>query len=181
MTLVDKFDKLSSATKILYEPGGTSLRVKGKFTATLSKDNNSTQEEVYVVEGLRTPLLGGVAAMTLQMVARLNNISLDTTETVKREFSKFFSGLGKMEFQYTIVLKPREKPFPLSTPHCISLTLLFAKGKRRADFKGGEACRWRSLCTHGGGTQAHRKSQNLHGSHRAGQVSDEEKASFAFS
>ena len=49
---------------------------------TLSKGNKSTQEEVYVVDGLRTPLLGGLAAMTLQLVARVNNISLDTKETV---------------------------------------------------------------------------------------------------
>lgn len=50
---------------------------------TLSKFYGSTQEEVYVVEGLRTPLLGGLATMTLQLVARLNNVSLDTEETVK--------------------------------------------------------------------------------------------------
>ena len=56
--------------------------MNGKFTATLSKGNKSTQEEVYVVDGLRTPLLGGLAAMTLQLVARVNNISLDTKETV---------------------------------------------------------------------------------------------------
>lgn len=36
-----QFDKLSRATKILYGPGGMPLKVKGKFTATLNKDNNS--------------------------------------------------------------------------------------------------------------------------------------------
>ena len=62
----------------------TALKVNGKFTATLSKGNKSTQEEVYVVDGLCMPLLGGLAAMKLQLVARLDNISLDTKGTVKR-------------------------------------------------------------------------------------------------
>ena len=119
-----QFSKLSRATKILYGPGGTALKVNGKFTATLSKVNKSTEEEVYVVDGLRTPLLGGLAAMKLQLVARLNTISLDTKETVKREFPKLFSGLGKMEGEYTIVLKPGAKPFSLSTPRRISLPLM---------------------------------------------------------
>ena len=98
--------------------------MNGKCTATLSKGNKGTQEEVYVVDGLRTPLLGGLAAMTLQLVARVNNISLDTKETVKREFPNLFSGLGKMEGEYTIVLKPGAKPFSLSTPRRISLPLM---------------------------------------------------------
>ena len=66
----------------MYGPEGTALKVNGKFTATLSKVNKSTQEEVYVVDGLRMPLLGGLAIMTLQLVTRLNNISLGTKETV---------------------------------------------------------------------------------------------------
>ena len=111
-----QFSKLSRATKILYGPGGTALKVNGKFIATLSKVNKSTEEEVYVVDGLRPPLLGGLAAMKLQLVARLNTTSLDTKETVKREFPKLFSGLGKMKGAYTIVLKPGAKPFSLSTP-----------------------------------------------------------------
>ena len=69
-------------------------------------------------------LLDGLAAMTLQLVARVNNISLDTKETVKREFPNLFSGLGKMEGEYTIVLRPGAKPFSLSTPRRISLPLM---------------------------------------------------------
>ncbi|KAE8281698.1 Retrovirus-related Pol polyprotein from transposon 17.6 Protease [Larimichthys crocea] len=119
-----QFNKLARATKILYGPGGVPLKLKGKFTAVLSNSKHSTHEEAYVVEGLRTPLLSGAAAMTLQLVARVNSISLDSKETVKREFPKLFSGLGKMEGEYTIVLKPDAKPFSLSTPRHISLPLL---------------------------------------------------------
>ena len=100
------------------------MKVKGKFAGTLSRGNKSTQEEVYVVDGLRTPLLGRLTAMTLQLVARLDNLSLDTKETVKRQFPMLFSGLWKMEGVYTIVLKPGAKPFSLSTPQRISLPLM---------------------------------------------------------
>lgn len=119
-----QFSKLARATKILYGPDGVPLKLKGKFTAVLSNSKHSTHEEVYVVEGLRTPLLSGAAAMRLQLVARVNSISLDSTETVKREFPKLFSGLGKMAGEYTIVLKPGAKPFSLSTPRHISLPLM---------------------------------------------------------
>lgn len=70
------------STKVLYGPGGTPLKVKGKFMATLSKNNKIIEEEVYVVDGLRTPLLSGLAAIALQLVARLDNLSLDSKETV---------------------------------------------------------------------------------------------------
>ena len=82
------------------------------------------EKDVYIVDRLRMPLIGGLATMTLQLVARLNDLRLDTKETVKREFPVLFSGLGEMEGEYTIVLKPGAKPFPLSTPRCISLPLM---------------------------------------------------------
>ncbi len=119
-----QFSRLERPTRVLLGPGGTRLNVKGKFTATLSKNSKSTKEEIYVVEGLCTPLLGGLAAVALQLVARINNISLDSKETVKREFPKLFCGLGKMEGEYNIVLKPGAQPFSLSTPRRISLPLL---------------------------------------------------------
>jgi len=82
---------------VLLGPGGT-LNVRGKFTATLRKNSKSNKKEIYAVEGLCTPMLGRLAAMALQLVARINNISLDSKETVKREFTKLFCGFRKMEY-----------------------------------------------------------------------------------
>lgn len=90
-----EFSRLVKPTKVLQGPGGTHLKVKGMFTATLSKNGKSTKEDINVVEGLSTPLLGGMAAIALQLVARVENISLDSTETVRKEFPKLFSGLDK--------------------------------------------------------------------------------------
>ncbi|KAL3978677.1 hypothetical protein ACER0C_019739 [Sarotherodon galilaeus] len=116
--------RLDKPKRVLQGPGGTRLKVKGMFTATLSKNNHKTKEDIYVVQGLCTPLLSGHAAVALQLVARVNHISLDSIDAVKQEFPKLFSGLGKMEGEYNIVLKPGAQPFSLLTPRRISLPLL---------------------------------------------------------
>ncbi|KAJ8375467.1 hypothetical protein SKAU_G00060470 [Synaphobranchus kaupii] len=87
-----QFSRLVRPTRILKGPGRNPLQVKGKFTATLSKGNKTTKEDIYVVEGLSRP-----AATALQLVARLDDVSLDSKETIKQEFPKLFSGLEMME------------------------------------------------------------------------------------
>uniref|UniRef100_A0A3B3HH25 Gypsy retrotransposon integrase-like protein 1 n=1 Tax=Oryzias latipes TaxID=8090 RepID=A0A3B3HH25_ORYLA len=119
-----QFGKLEKPTKVLRGPGGSRLQVQGMFTANLHKNNKNTKEDIYVVKGLSMPLLSGTAAIALQLVARVENIILDSTATVKREFPRLFSGLGKMEGEYNIVLKPNAQPFSLSTPRRISLPLM---------------------------------------------------------
>ena len=100
------------------------MNVKGKFTATLYKGGRQTDQDIYVVEALATPLLGRPAATALRLVARLDAVSLCSRETVRAQFPMLFSGLGKMQGEYNIVLKPGAKPFSLSTPRRISLPLL---------------------------------------------------------
>jgi len=119
-----QFSRLEKATKILKGPGRSPLNVKGKFTATLCKRDKSTKEDIYVVEGLSTPLLSRSAAIALQLVVRLDDVSLDCKEAIKQEFPKLFSGLGKMKCEYTIVLEPGARPFSITTPRRISLPLL---------------------------------------------------------
>lgn len=119
-----QFNRLERPDRILKGPGRTALTVKGKFAATLSKRNLTVNEDIYVVEGLTTPLLSRPAAIALMLVARLDHISLDSTDAVMQEFPKLFSGLGKMEGEYNIVLRPGAKPFAVSTPRRVSLPLL---------------------------------------------------------
>ncbi|KAF7659394.1 hypothetical protein LDENG_00298780 [Lucifuga dentata] len=69
-------------------------------------------------------LLGRSASVALGLVARVETISLHSTESVKREFPKLFSGLGKLEGEYKIELKPGAKAFALSTPRRVPLPLL---------------------------------------------------------
>lgn len=119
-----QFGEVKKATKALYGPGGTPLTVRGKFTATLSKGGRKTTQEIYVVKSPGTPLLGLPACKALQLIARLDEASLDFRERMKRQFPNLFKGLGKMEGKYNIPLKPGAVPFSLSTPRCIFLPLM---------------------------------------------------------
>ncbi|KAL7861742.1 hypothetical protein SRHO_G00131830 [Serrasalmus rhombeus] len=120
----DQLSRLVKSSKVLKGPGGTALSIKGKFTATLQKGQKSIKQDVYVVKDLATPLLGCPAVTAQHLVTRLEEVNLDNEEAVKLEFPKLFSGLGKMQGEYKIVLKPGAKPFSLSTPRCISLPLM---------------------------------------------------------
>ncbi len=78
-----QFNRLKYPERILQGPGRTSLKVKGKFTAILIRNSKCTKQDIYVVEGLATPLLGRQAATALQLVARVDDVSLDSKENVK--------------------------------------------------------------------------------------------------
>lgn len=119
-----RFSELHKTNKVLMGPGRSPLKVKGKFTATLRRKDKHIMENIYVVEGLNIPLLSRQAATALQLVARLDTATLDSKETVKKEFPELFSGLGSMKGEYNIVLKPGAQPFSVSTPRRISLPLL---------------------------------------------------------
>ncbi len=51
-------------------------------------------------------------------------MNLDSLESVKRQFPGLFQGLGKMQGEYEISLKPNAKLFSLSTPNRIPLPLM---------------------------------------------------------
>ncbi|XP_036001498.1 uncharacterized protein K02A2.6-like [Fundulus heteroclitus] len=119
-----QYSDLQNTKKVLMGPGRSQLKVKGKFTATLQRKDKHVMEDIYVVEGLNTPLLSRQAATALQLVARLDVTTLDSKETIKKEFPELFSGLGTMKGEYNIVLKPGAQPFSVSTPRRISLPLL---------------------------------------------------------
>lgn len=89
----DQFPRLNRPKRALQGPGGTFQKVKGRFTATLIKNGKSTTEDIYVVEGLCTPLQGGWVAVALQLVTRVNYLTLDSKDAVKQEFPKLFGGL----------------------------------------------------------------------------------------
>ena len=50
--------KLQKPSKALYGPTSTALRTLGQFTSTLSVNNKTSEETIFVVQGLKTNLLG---------------------------------------------------------------------------------------------------------------------------
>ena len=111
--------KLNPATKPLYGPANQSLKVLGQFVGKLTHKQCSHEEQIYVVKGLRNNLLGLGAIEKLQLVKRMESMSLD----VKSQFSKLFSGLGTLGDEYTIRLKEDAKPYALHSPRNVPLPL----------------------------------------------------------
>ena len=114
------FKKLQGAvlhptSKALLGPGNQALSVRGKFTAELQLDTIKVQEEVFVVAGLRNPLLGRPAIQSLNLVARVCSVGLETSRIIY-EHPKQFHGLGNLKGEYSIKLRPDAQPFALSSP-----------------------------------------------------------------
>ena len=87
----------------------------------------STDQDIYVVRGLRMALLGRPALTALGLVVRptqVHAVSPDLEQEVKAAFPHLFIGIGKLEGEYHIQLKPDSQPFALTTPRRVALPLL---------------------------------------------------------
>ena len=103
-------------------PDAKPIQFQGKFSGTLSLQDREAREEIYVVSGLTKPLLGRPAIDQLRLVQRHTNVNI--TKNPKEQFPSLFQGLGKLEQPYTIQLKDNAKPFVLSTPRRVAISLL---------------------------------------------------------
>ena len=91
--------------------------------AELQVQYKVAKEQVYVIEDLERPLLGGKPAELLKLISRLDSLSSDDYKSkVAEKYPKFFEELGVMKNSYCITLKkcqlfqmlvPRKVPFPL--------------------------------------------------------------------
>lgn len=68
--------------------------------------------------------LGRPAIHALGILAKIYTVNLDSLDSVKRQFPELFQGLGKLQGEYEVSMKPDTKPFSLSTPHRIPLPLM---------------------------------------------------------
>ena len=84
----------------------------GKFSAYLKVDKAEIHEDIYVIEGLETPLLSRQAAEKLQLITRVQSVESNWyKDNVMAKYPELFTGLGKMEDEYTIKLTDDAKPF----------------------------------------------------------------------
>nr|XP_049586080.1 uncharacterized protein K02A2.6-like [Syngnathus scovelli]XP_049586090.1 uncharacterized protein K02A2.6-like [Syngnathus scovelli]XP_049586092.1 uncharacterized protein K02A2.6-like [Syngnathus scovelli]XP_049586103.1 uncharacterized protein K02A2.6-like [Syngnathus scovelli] len=112
---------LEHVSRVVRGPGNVPLTVEGKFNTKLHKNGKETMQDIYVVKELGFPLLGRPALNALKLVA---TVTLDSKARVKQQFPNLFNGLGKLEGEYSIVLKPNAVPFSISTPRRVALPLL---------------------------------------------------------
>ena len=114
---------LFPAIKRLHGPNNQELPVRGCLKATLEYRNATVVEDVYVVPGLHTPLLGRPAIESLGLITRVASIGL-TGDQIPLQYPNLFKGLGKLKGEYTIRLREGACPFALMTPRRVAIPLL---------------------------------------------------------
>jgi hypothetical protein len=87
--------KLVKADTILVGPGQKQLQVLGKFKCELKAKSEKSNQELYVVKGLRNSLLGRPAIQSLGLLLKSDVKNVDT---VQEQYSELFSGLGKTDW-----------------------------------------------------------------------------------
>ncbi len=102
---------LRRSTKSLYSPGHKPLEMVGELSYEMICKDKSTVQQIFVVKGLASNLLGLPAIIALDLVARVEAVT-DYGTTVQRAFPKVFEGLGKFGEPYHIQLQ--------STKHWVS-------------------------------------------------------------
>ena len=122
---------LSPPGKRLRGPSNYSLPVTGCFTGVLKCGSQEVQQEIYVVKNLHRHLLGRPAIDALELAVRVGAIFDGDTSPVQL-FPQLFQGLGKLEGEYEIKLRPDSKPFVISVPRRVAVPLM---GKVRAELE----------------------------------------------
>ena len=110
---------LRASERVLTGAGQQPLQVCGQFRGILKQNHKESQQVIYVVSGLRKPLLGRPAIEGIVSLVE----PVQTGDVVK-EFPKLFRGLAKLKDDYTIKLRSGAKPFALTTPRRVALPLL---------------------------------------------------------
>lgn len=116
-----KMPVLHKPEKPLLGPGRIQLQVAGYAKMQLAYKGKQTEEKVYVVKNLSTPLLGLPAITALGLLIRVDSVTMDS---LKATYPKLYKGLGDIQQPYHIELKPDAVPFSLKTPRRIPLPLI---------------------------------------------------------
>ena len=81
-------------------------------------------QEINVLPDLSHNLLGHPAITALKLIARVNSVHVDTIpKNITRQYPKLFTGLGTLEGDFEIHLKPDAKPYCLYTPRKVPFSL----------------------------------------------------------
>ncbi|GFO13466.1 Pol polyprotein [Plakobranchus ocellatus] len=106
---------LQASDKPLKGPGDTPLQVLDTFKANQTYKKYEHFRDIYVIEGQQQPLLSGHAYSVLNLIARLNSLTVETLD-FRAEFPHLFSGLGKLQQTHQIKLRSDAQPVSIFTP-----------------------------------------------------------------
>ena len=102
----------------------------GVVTGNLTTGNGKqTRQDIYVVANLKEPLLGKPAIEALNLIQKVASIQSHLSYNgikaeAKANHPRLFKGLGKLEGEFKIKLKPDSTPFALTTPRRVALPLV---------------------------------------------------------
>ena len=114
---------LNPPKRTLWGPCNRALPVKGQFIGKLCQGNREVEQEVFVVEELRKPLLGRPAIQALELVVQVGAVRDEKLSPIQ-QFPSLFRGLGKLEGEYSIKLQEGAKPFALTVPRRVTIPLM---------------------------------------------------------
>ena len=114
---------LRSPEKTLRGPSNNELSVKGQFTAKLRSGGKEVEQELYVVDDLHKHLLGRPAIEALNVVTRIRTIE-GVSDSPTQRFPNLFTGLGKLNEEYSIRLEDGAKPYALTVPRRVAIPLM---------------------------------------------------------
>lgn len=117
-----RFTTLQKPARVLYGPTSQALQVLGQFTGTLSIEGRSSKETIFVIQGLKTNLLGLPAITSLQLLSRVNAATTGAHD-IPANFPNLFSGLGNLGQPCKIQLKDGATPYALYTPRRVPIPL----------------------------------------------------------
>ena len=123
---------LTKLNKILHGPTRQPMKVLGQFTGTLSSKDKRVSEPVYVIQGLRTNLLGLPAITALKLVSRINATSSTEEQDWLAQYPSLFKGLGNLGDEYSIKIREGAQPHALFTPRKVPI-LMRAKVREELD------------------------------------------------
>ena len=92
--------EVSMPDKKLCGSNGVPLDLRGSLTVTLSQKQHKCDQEICV------NLLGLPAIKGFHLLSIFDNLECDPTTAIKQEFPSLFAGLGTLQGNYEIQVKP---------------------------------------------------------------------------
>ena len=115
---------LQPTDKQLFGPAQQRLTVVGHFRCHLSHKGKHSQHQAFVVDHLKTNLLGLPAITALHLAIRTDSLQMQSTaDDIQDKFPKVFRGLGTLAGEYHIQLCTDAKPHAIFTPRHVPLPL----------------------------------------------------------
>jgi len=114
--------KLHNPERILSGPSRKPLKVIRQFEGNFVYRTRNTSQSVFVVDGLKTNLLGLPTITALNLAVRVDTLTDVFEKDIPKQFPSLFQGLGNLGEEYNIQLKPEATPHTIFTPRHVPHT-----------------------------------------------------------